>query len=317
MDKFKASAGSFAERLKVGLAKTRAGFIAGVNRVFTFWKKVDEDFWEDLEDVMLTSDIGVETCSRIIKDLRGVAKKEHIVDPMPLMERLKEDMARMIDKGSRGLNRAGEGPTVILVVGVNGTGKTTSIAKLANYLKADGSKIMLAAADTFRAAAIDQLQVWANRLNVDIIRTTEGGDPSAVCFDAAAAAKARGCDYLIIDTAGRLHSKSNLMEELRKIRRVISREIPGAPHETLIVLDAGTGKNALVQAKTFSEVAPVTGIVLAKLDGTAKGGIVVTIADELGIPVKFIGFGEKLENWGEFSGSEFLAALFDREELAR
>lgn len=313
MDKLKISAGSFAEKLKNGLAKTRKNFIDGVNHVFTFWKKVDEDFWEELEDIMLTSDIGVDTCEKIINDLRETAKKEHIIEPARLMDRLKENISAMLTKAPSSLAKNPDGPCVILVVGVNGTGKTTSIAKLANYLKNSGAKIMLAAADTFRAAAIDQLQVWANRLNIDIIKTREGGDPSAVCFDAAAAAKARGCDYLIVDTAGRLHSKNNLMEELKKITRVISREIPGAPHETLIVLDAGTGKNALLQAKTFSESSPVTGIVLAKLDGTAKGGIVITISDELGIPVKFIGFGEKLENWGEFNGAEFLEALFAKD----
>lgn len=310
MNNFKMPSFNFADKLKEGLSKTRDTFIAKMNHLFTFWKKVDDDFWMELEDLMLTSDVGVGTADKIITKLKETAKREHITEPEPLMECLKKDICEILEKSGKSLSVSKSGPTVILVVGVNGTGKTTSIAKLANILKQQGSRVMLAAADTFRAAAIDQLQVWADRLECDIIKTKEGGDPSAVCFDAVSAAKARKCDYLIIDTAGRLHSKVNLMEELKKIKRVISREIPDAPHETLIVLDATTGKNALLQAKTFSEAAPVTGIVLAKLDGTAKGGIVITIADELNIPVKLIGFGEKLENIGEFNGREFLDALF-------
>lgn len=301
---------NFADKLKKGLEKTRKSFVEGMTHIFTFWKKVDQEFWDELEDLMLTSDISVSTVDKLIGNLKEISKKEHIFDTEPLMERFKEEIGKILNAGGGKIFRPASGPSVILVVGVNGTGKTTSIAKLTNYLKQDGSKVMLAAADTFRAAAIDQLQIWADRLNVDIIKTKEGGDPSAVCYDAVSAAKARKCDYLIIDTAGRLHAKTNLMEELKKMKRVISKECPGAPHETLIVLDAGTGKNALVQAKTFSEASQITGIILTKLDGTAKGGIVISIADEMSIPVKFIGFGEQLENWGEFNGKEFLDALF-------
>lgn len=313
MDKLKISAGNFTAKLKKSLEKTREKFAANVNRLFYFWKKLDGEFWEELEDLMLSSDVGVATTSKIIDELKDIAHKERITEPMPLMERMKDYIADILSSRSKSLIKPASGPAVILVVGVNGVGKTTSIAKLAYWLKSNDSKVMLAAADTFRAAAIDQLQIWANSLGVDIIKTKEGGDPSAVCFDAVAAAKARKADYLIIDTAGRLHSKSNLMEELKKIRRVIAREIPDAPHETLIVLDAATGKNALAQAKTFSEAAPLTGIILAKLDGTAKGGIILTISDELSVPVKFIGFGEKPEDFAAFNAAEFLDALFAHE----
>lgn len=313
MDKLKISAGNFTAKLKKSLEKTREKFAANVNRLFYFWKKLDGEFWEELEDLMLSSDVGVATTGKIIDELKDIAHKERITEPMPLMERMKDYIADILSSRSKSLIKPASGPAVILVVGVNGVGKTTSIAKLAHWLKSNDSKVMLAAADTFRAAAIDQLQIWANSLGVDIIKTKEGGDPSAVCFDAVAAAKARKADYLIIDTAGRLHSKSNLMEELKKIRRVIAREIPDAPHETLIVLDAATGKNALAQAKTFSEAAPLTGIILAKLDGTAKGGIILTISDELSVPVKFIGFGEKPEDFAAFNAAEFLDALFAHE----
>ncbi len=313
MDKLKISAGNFTAKLKKSLEKTREKFAANVNRLFYFWKKLDGEFWEELEDLMLSSDVGVATTGKIIDELKDIAHKERITEPMPLMERMKDYIADILSSRSKSLIKPASGPAVILVVGVNGVGKTTSIAKLAYWLKSNDSKVMLAAADTFRAAAIDQLQIWANSLGVDIIKTKEGGDPSAVCFDAVAAAKARKADYLIIDTAGRLHSKSNLMEELKKIRRVIAREIPDAPHETLIVLDAATGKNALAQAKTFSEAAPLTGIILAKLDGTAKGGIILTISDELSVPVKFIGFGEKPEDFAAFNAAEFLDALFAHE----
>ncbi len=313
MDKLKTSTTTFMSSLKEGLAKTRASFVTKVKRVFTFWKKIDEGFWEELEEVMLTSDIGIGTTQKIIEQMRSYAKKEHILEPAKLIEYLKAYLSEIMSKQDSSLVRAKTGPTVILVIGVNGTGKTTSLAKLAGKLKKQNNKVLLAAADTFRAAAIDQLQVWANRLEIDLIKSKEGGDPAAICFDATSAAKARGVDYLIIDTAGRLHSKSNLMEELRKMRRVIEREIPGAPHETLIVLDSTTGQNALIQARTFSEISPLTGIILTKLDGSAKGGIVISICDELNIPVKYIGFGEKEADFGEFDSEAYMNSLFDNE----
>ncbi len=311
MDKLKSSTQSFMSQLKEGLSKTRATFVSKMTKLFTFWKKIDESFWEELEDIMLTSDIGISTTGKIINEMKALAKKQHILEPPQLMEELKKYLGEIMSGSQSELAKAAQGPTVILVIGVNGTGKTTTIAKLAKKLKDEGNRVLLAAADTFRAAAIDQLQVWANRLETDIIKTKEGGDPAAVCFDAVSSAKARQYDYLIIDTAGRLHSKVNLMEELKKMRRVIDKEIPGAPHETLIVLDATTGQNALIQAKTFSQIAPLTGIVLSKLDGTAKGGIVISITDELKVPVKFIGFGEKTENLSSFNAQDFLNALFD------
>jgi fused signal recognition particle receptor len=298
-------------KLKEGLKKTREGFVGKMTRLFSFLKKIDEEFWDELEEIMISADVGVGTTEKIMADLRDKVKKEKIKEPGELLIALKADIEEILAGRGGELNKSAEPPTVILVVGVNGTGKTTSIAKLAARLKGEGGKVIVAAADTFRAAAIDQLQIWANRLGIDLIKHKEGADPAAVCFDALSAAKARNADYLIIDTAGRLHSKANLMEELKKVKRVIGREIPDAPHETLLVLDATTGQNALVQARTFMECADVTGLFLAKLDGTAKGGIVVGIADELSIPVKFIGLGEKLEDIREFKPAEFLDALFE------
>ena len=313
MDKLKLSTANFVSKLQEGLSKTRASFVSKLHRVFTFWKKIDESFWAELEEVLLTSDISMSTTDKIITEMRSIAKKEHILEPQPLMEHLKSYLTEIMTKSSVSLAEAKDGPTVILVIGVNGTGKTTTIAKLTDLLKKNGKKVILAAADTFRAAAIDQLQTWANKLEIDLIKSREGGDPAAICFDAVQAAKARECDYLIIDTAGRLHSKNNLMEELKKMRRVIEKDISGAPHETLIVLDATTGQNALIQAKTFSNLAPLSGIVLTKLDGTAKGGIVISITDELSIPVKFICFGEKLENIAKFDAADYVKSLFDNE----
>jgi fused signal recognition particle receptor len=298
-------------KLKEGLQKTREGFVGKMTRLFSFWKKIDEEFWDELEEIMISADVGVGTTEKIMTDLRDKVKKEKIKEPGELLVALKANIAEILAGKAGVLNKSAEPPTVILVVGVNGTGKTTSIAKLTARLRSEGGKVIMAAADTFRAAAIDQLQIWANRLGVDLIKHKEGADPAAVCFDALSAAKARNADYLIIDTAGRLHSKANLMEELKKVKRVIGREIPGAPHETLLVLDATTGQNALLQARTFMESADVTGLFLAKLDGTAKGGIVIGIADELSIPVKFIGLGEKLEDIREFIPADFLDALFE------
>lgn len=302
------------QKLKEGLARTREGLVGKVTKLFAIFKKIDEDFWDELEEILISADVGVGTTDRIISALRERVKKEKLNEPQQLLSALKSDLSEILAGKGGSLNRAQEKPTVILVVGVNGTGKTTTIAKLAYRLKSEGAKVLLAAADTFRAAAIDQIQIWANRVGVELIKHKENADPAAVCFDAVSAAKARECDYLIVDTAGRLHSKSNLMEELKKVRRIIAREIPGAPHETLLVLDATTGQNAYLQARTFTELVDVTGICLAKLDGTAKGGIIIGIADELKIPVKFIGLGEKLEDLREFSPADFLEALFESAE---
>lgn len=299
------------QRLKDGLAKTRDGLVGKVTKLFSIFKKIDDEFWDELEEILISADVGVNTTDKIITDLRQKVKKEKINEPQALLSVLKSDLADILAGKGGSLNKANQKPTIILIVGVNGTGKTTTIAKLTHRLKSEGAKVILAAADTFRAAAIDQLEIWANRTGVDLIKHREGADPAAVCFDAVSAAKARNCDYLIIDTAGRLHSKSNLMEELRKVRKVISREIPGAPHETLLVLDATAGQNAFIQARTFTNIIEVTGICLAKLDGTAKGGIVIGIADELNIPVKFIGIGEKLEDLRDFNPTDFLEALFE------
>lgn len=302
---------NFFAKLKEGLSKTRESLVGRMTKLFSFMKKIDEEFWEELEDILISADVGVATTDKIISDLRDKVKKEKINEPEKLLELLKADLELILSGKGGSLKKNFDGLTVILVVGVNGTGKTTSIAKLAHRLKSDGGKVLLAAADTFRAAAIDQIQIWANRIGVDLIKHKENADPAAVCFDAVSAAKARKCDYLIIDTAGRLHSKANLMEELKKVKRVISREIPEAPHETILVLDATTGQNALLQAKTFMEIADVSGIILAKLDGTAKGGIVIGIANELNIPVKFIGIGEKIEDLREFIPSDYINALFE------
>ena len=310
MDKLKLSTEKWMSDLKSGLTKTRENFVSKVTKLFTFWKKIDDSFWEELEDIMLTSDIGIATSDKVISQMKALAKKEHILEPPLLMEELKKYLKEIMTPAESELITSESGTSVIVVIGVNGTGKTTTIAKLAKQFKDEGKSVLLAAADTFRAAAIDQLAVWANRLEIDLIKTKEGGDPSAVCFDAVSSAKAKKYDYLIIDTAGRLHSKVNLMEELKKMQRVIKKEIPSAPHETLIVLDATTGQNALIQAKTFSQVADITGIVLTKLDGTSKGGITIGITDELKIPVKFIGFGEKMEDLRRFNAEDFLNALF-------
>ncbi len=299
------------QKLKEGLHKTREGFVGKMTKLFSFLKKIDDEFWDELEEIMISADVGVTTTDKILDHLKEVVKKEKINEPAKLQEALKAYMSELVMGKEGHLACAAQPPTVILVIGVNGTGKTTTIAKLAHRLKAGGAKVMLAAADTFRAAAIDQLEIWSSRLSVDIIKHKEGSDPAAVCFDAISAARARKVDYLIIDTAGRLHSKANLMEELKKVRRVVSRELPDAPHETLLVLDATTGQNALLQARTFMELVEVTGIVLTKLDGTAKGGIVVSIADDLAIPVKYIGLGEQLDDLREFHSGDFIEALFE------
>ena len=300
----------FFDKLKAGLAKTKDAFVERINDLFRAFVEVDEDMMDELEEILITADIGVEAAEAILDELRDRIAVNYITDPRVAREELFDILRGMIGEGEPIAEEKGK-MTVILVIGVNGVGKTTSIAKIANVMKKKRKKVLLAAADTFRAAAIDQLEVWADRVGVDIIRHTEGSDPAAVVFDAAAAAKKREADVLIIDTAGRLHNKQNLMNELAKINRVIDRELPGACRENLLVLDATTGQNAIIQAKEFSNAASITGLVLNKLDGTAKGGIAISIKSELGIPVKFIGVGEKIDDMQEFDNKEFVKALFE------
>lgn len=294
-----------------GLAKTRQNLVEKIESVVRGRSSIDDDLFEELEAVLLGADLGVAATTRVIGALKGRVAAERITDPGRVRELLKEELLEIIQPRSASLAKVAEGPTVIMVVGVNGAGKTTSIGKLAAYLRAEGAKkVILGAADTFRAAAIDQLAVWANRAEVELVRHQEGSDPAAVAFDAVQAARARGADYVILDTAGRLHTKSNLMEELKKIARVVGKEAPGAPHEVLLVLDATTGQNAINQARLFQEAVGVTGIILTKLDGTAKGGVVIAIAAERGLPVKFIGVGEGIDDLKPFEPSTFVDALF-------
>jgi len=303
----------FFTKLKEGLTKTRENFVGKVEEVFTGRKKIDEELYEELEEVLIRSDVGVNTSLQLVERLRKEVKQRKISDPSELTLVLQELIAELLGEEET-LTLAEQGPTIILVVGVNGVGKTTTIGKLASRLKKDGKRVIIAAGDTFRAAAIDQLEVWGERSGIEVIKHREGADPAAVAYDAVQAAKSRSMDVVLIDTAGRLHNKVNLMEELRKVSRVIGREIPGAPHEVLLVLDATTGQNALQQAKQFQEVAGVTGIVLTKLDGTAKGGVVLGIRGETQIPVKLIGIGEGIEDLRPFVPKDFAAALFNRSD---
>ncbi len=305
-------AGFFA-KLKEGLTKTRQNFVDKVEEVFTGRKKIDEELYEELEEVLIRSDVGVNTSIELVERLREEVKKQKISQPNELPLILQELITELLGEEEE-LALAKQGPSIILVVGVNGVGKTTTIGKLANYFKNDGKRVIMAAGDTFRAAAIDQLEIWGERAGVEVIKQLEGADPAAVAYDAVQAAKSRGIDIVLVDTAGRLHNKVNLMEELRKVKRVIEREIPGAPHEVLLVLDATTGQNALQQTKLFQEVAGVTGIVLTKLDGTAKGGVVLGIRGETQIPVKWIGIGEGMDDLRPFVPKDFAAALFDQSE---
>ena len=300
------------EKLKAGLKKTSSAISQQVNNVFSVFVKVDEELFENLEEALIMADLGMETAVELIDELRDRVKKKHIQDG----NEVKTELQAVISDALTELDsemKLETTPSVILVIGVNGVGKTTSIGKMAMHYKSQGKRVLLAAADTFRAAAIDQLGIWAERAGVDIIKHQEGSDPASVVFDACSAAKARGCDVLICDTAGRLHNKKNLMAELEKISRVIGRELPGVSRENLLVLDATTGQNAVSQAKLFSEVSDITGIVLTKLDGTAKGGIVISIAKEQDIPVKFIGVGEGIDDLQVFNARDFARALFDEE----
>ncbi|MBE1446371.1 signal recognition particle-docking protein FtsY [Paenibacillus sp. OAS669] len=300
-------------KFKEGLSKTRDVLVERVEDLFSRRKKIDEDFYEELEEILIGADVGVNTVMKLVEDLRAEVRKRKIEDPSELQPILTEMIIQLL-KGEENasLKMAESGLTVILFVGVNGVGKTTTIGKLAHHLKSQGKKVLLAAGDTFRAGAIEQLEVWGQRVGVDVIKQQAGSDPAAVMFDALHAAKNRGVDVLLCDTAGRLQNKVNLMEELNKIYRVIRREVPEAPHEVLLVLDATTGQNALSQAKLFDEKTGLTGLVLTKLDSTAKGGIVVAIRQELNLPVKFVGLGEKMDDLQPFDSDQFVHALFSR-----
>ena len=299
----------FFAKIKMGLSKTRASILNGVEQVLSSFTKIDEELFEELEESLIMSDIGVETSIYIMNKVREIVKEERIKEVSEIKNVIIRVISNILEEDTQEFSL--KSPTVILVIGVNGVGKTTTIGKLANNYKKEGKKVILAAGDTFRAAAIDQLQVWGERSDIDVIKHQEGSDPAAVVFDAIQAGKARGADLLICDTAGRLHNKKNLMEELKKIARIVNRENPDAQIETLLVLDATTGQNALQQAKLFSEVSDITGIVLTKLDGTAKGGVVIAIKNELKIPVRFIGVGEGIEDLRPFDAKEFSKALFE------
>lgn len=298
----------FFDKLKAGLAKTRASFDEKINNVFKNFRKVDEKLLEELEEALILSDVGVNTTSKIIDKLRDEIRLNKIEDADEVKNLLQKIIVGILTEKDSSLNLSTK-PAVLLVVGVNGAGKTTSIGKISKNFKDDGKKVLVAAADTFRAAAIEQLEAWTNRAGVDILKRDEGSDPAAVAFDAAKKAKEENYDILIIDTAGRLHTKKNLMDELQKIQRTINKELPDVAIEVLIVLDGTSGQNALIQAKEFSEYTNITGIILTKLDGTAKGGVVIGICSELNIPVKFIGVGEKIEDLQEFNANDFAKAL--------
>ncbi len=303
----------FFGRLVEGLTKTRDNIVKGIDAVLGGFSSIDDDFYEEIEEILVMGDLGVHATENIIEQLKAQVKEQHVKEPAACKELLIQSIKEQMDVG-KAAYRFEEERSVVMVIGVNGVGKTTSIGKLAGKLKAQGKKVVLAAADTFRAAAGSQLEEWANRAGVEMIGGQEGADPAAVVYDAVAAAKARRADVLLCDTAGRLHNKKNLMEELRKINRVIDREYPDAFRETLVVLDGTTGQNALAQARQFAEVADITGIILTKMDGTAKGGIAVAIQSELGIPVKYIGVGETIDDLQKFDSNDFVNALFDREE---
>ena len=296
-------------KIKAGLQKTKASISEGITNIINSFTKIDEDLFEELEELLVMSDVGVDTSVKICDELRARVKRDGVTDPNLIKSMMHDIIVEMLGE-DKGLSLDTK-PSVILVIGVNGVGKTTTIGKMSLMLKSSGKKVVLGAADTFRAAAIDQLGVWAERADVTMVKSVEGSDPASVVFDTIASAKSKGADVIICDTAGRLHNKKNLMDELAKIYRIIKRELPEASLETLLVLDAATGQNAVNQAREFKNVADITGIVLTKLDGTAKGGIVISIKRELGIPVKFIGVGEKIDDMQEFDAQEFIDALFE------
>jgi fused signal recognition particle receptor len=315
-EKITQQADSVTEKFKQGLTKTRDSFAGRVNDLIARYRKVDEEFFEELEEILISADVGVTTVMDLIDELKMEVKRRNIQDPKEMQEVISEKLIEIYRgdgeeyEKSAALNIQKDGLTVILFVGVNGVGKTTTIGKLAHKLKTEGKTVMLAAGDTFRAGAIEQLEVWGERVGAEVIKQSAGSDPAAVVYDAIQAAKARRVDVLLCDTAGRLQNKVNLMKELEKVKRVIEREVPGAPHEVLLVLDATTGQNAMSQAKIFKEATNVTGIVLTKLDGTAKGGIVLAIRNELHIPVKFVGLGEKMDDLQPFDPEKYVYGLF-------
>lgn len=302
-------AGKFFQKLVSGLSKTRNNIVSGLNSIFTGFSNIDEDFYEELEEILIMSDIGVNTTEEILDKLREQVKELKIKDPMECKELLIKNIQEQMDIGPNEYDFENE-KSVVLVIGVNGVGKTTSIGKLASQYRNNGKKVMMAAADTFRAAAGEQLKEWANRANVDIVMGKEGSDPGSVLFDAIASAKNKNCDILLCDTAGRLQNKKNLMEELKKLDRIIEKEYGDCRRENFIVLDATTGQNALVQARQFKECTDITGVILTKMDGSAKGGIAIAIQAELGIPVKYIGVGEQIDDLQRFDAEEFVNALF-------
>ena len=303
----------FFSRLVAGLTKTRDNIVSGIDSIFSAFSSINDEFYEEIEEILIMGDLGIHATTEIIENLKKKVKEQHIKEPKACKELLIASIKEQMDVGETAY-RFEQEQSVVLVIGVNGVGKTTSVGKLAGKLKDQGRKVVLAAADTFRAAAGEQLGAWANRAGVEMIGGQEGADPASVVYDAVAAAKARNADVLLCDTAGRLHNKKNLMEELKKIHRILEKEYPDAFRETLVVLDGTTGQNALAQAKQFSEVADITGIILTKMDGTAKGGIAVAIQAELGIPVKYIGVGETIDDLQKFDSEQFVNALFSREE---
>ncbi|MCI9175084.1 MAG: signal recognition particle-docking protein FtsY [Lachnospiraceae bacterium] len=300
----------FFKRLVQGLTKTRDNIVSGIDSIFSGFSKIDDEFYEEIEEILIMGDLGVHATEEIIENLKEKVKEQHIKEPAQCKELLISSIREQMDVGETAYQFENE-KSVVLVIGVNGVGKTTSVGKLAGKLKDQGKRVVLAAADTFRAAAGEQLSEWANRAGVEMIGGQEGADPGAVVYDAVAAARARNADVLLCDTAGRLHNKKNLMEELKKIHRILEKEYPEAFRETLVVLDGTTGQNALSQARQFSEVADISGIILTKMDGTARGGIAVAIQSELGIPVKYIGVGETIDDLQKFDSEQFVKALFD------
>jgi fused signal recognition particle receptor len=303
---------SFFDKLKKGLSKTHQGFVEQMDRLFLGKKTVDGDLLDELEGLLFSADLGVKTSSQLIGGVQQGLKRGDLKEPEKVKDFIKQEIFRILQSGEKPLSidLSQTKPFIFMVVGVNGVGKTTTIAKIAHQYSSQGKKILIGAADTFRAAAVEQLEVWANRVGADLIKQSKGTDPSAVAFDSIHAAKARNMDLVFIDTAGRLHTKVNLMEEIKKVKRIIGRECPGAPHEILLVLDATTGQNAISQAKLFNEAIGVTGIALTKLDGTAKGGIIIGITEELNIPIRYIGVGEGVDDLKEFNASQFVQALF-------
>ncbi len=303
----------FLDKLKKGLSKTHQGFVEKIDRLFLGKKTIDQDLLDELESVLFAADLGVKTSTQLIEGVQQALKRGELKDPEKVKEFIKGEILRILKSGESPLqiDPSLQRPFVFMVVGVNGVGKTTTIGKLAHQYASQNKRILIGAADTFRAAAVEQLEIWAKRVGAEFIKQSQGSDPAAVAFDSIKAAQARGIDFVFIDTAGRLHTKVNLMEEVKKLKRIISRECPGAPHEVLLVLDATTGQNAISQAKLFDEAIGVTGIALTKLDGTAKGGIIVGITGEMKIPIRYIGVGEAIDDLREFSADEFVQALFE------